>query len=242
MQLRVLTYNVHGYKGTDGKTLPQRILQVLRHSNADVIGLQEFVNHRVGAEDCLIDRWAEQLGMHGVYATSFHRGGENFGTAMLSRFPIISTEFRDLSVPGHRSRIMLDCVVDAETHPVQIMVVHLGVSPIERRKQTAGIIDALFETRADLHLVIGDFNEWHERSAFSRRLREYFSTHRRVATFPCRRPALGLDRIWAFPAGAEVKASALRTADSRIASDHLPLLATVTLESEQGSEQSREPG
>lgn len=232
MKLRVLTYNVHGHKGTDGKVLPQRILHVLRHADADIIGLQEFVNHRVGAEDCLIDRWAAQLGMQGIYATSFHRGGENFGNALLSRFPIISCDFRDLSVSGHRPRIMLDCLVEADLHPVQVMVIHLGVSPLERRKQTVGIIDALFDTRADLHLLIGDFNEWHELSAFSRRLRKYFGAHRRIKTFPCHRPALGLDRIWAYPASAAIKAAALRTADSRVASDHLPLLATVELASE----------
>lgn len=167
--------------------------------------------------------------MHGIYATSFHRGGENFGNALLSRFPLITTDFRDLSVSGHRHRIMLDCVVEAEQHPVQVMVIHLGVSPVERRKQTSAIIDALFDTRADLHLLIGDFNEWHERSAFSRRLRGYFGAHRRIATFPSRRPALGLDRVWVYPAKTPLRAMALRTTDSRLASDHLPLLATIDL-------------
>jgi endonuclease/exonuclease/phosphatase family metal-dependent hydrolase len=227
MPLRILTYNVHGHKGTDGKILPERIFQVLRHADADIIGLQEFVNHRVGADARLLDQWAENLGMHGIYATSFHRGGEHFGNALLSRFAIASSELRNLSVPGHRQRIMLDCLLDWHACQVQVMVVHLGVSPLERRRQMASIIEALYETRADLHLLIGDFNEWHERSAFSRRLKDYFGTHRRMATFPSVRPTLGLDRIWVYPQTTSLTASVIRTADSRIASDHLPLMANI---------------
>ena len=230
--VRALTYNVHGHKGMDGRVAPGRILKILRTAQADIIGLQEFVNRRPHGEHELIDRWATALGYHGAYATSFHRGGEDFGNALLSRFPIVELHERDLGVAGHRSRVMLDAIVDAGPYAIQVMVVHLGVSPVERRKQTRGIIDALFETRAALHILMGDFNEWHELSAFSRRLRRYFRADRRVATFPAVRPILGLDRIWVQPKNTAITTRSIRTARTRVASDHLPLLATIAAPSE----------
>ncbi|MGG6739713.1 UNVERIFIED_CONTAM: hypothetical protein QE602_10930, partial [Streptococcus suis] len=39
--LTVATYNIHGAIGTDGVVSPQRIAQVLKEINADVVALQE---------------------------------------------------------------------------------------------------------------------------------------------------------------------------------------------------------
>ncbi|MFX5660583.1 hypothetical protein ABTE05_19645, partial [Acinetobacter baumannii] len=39
--LTVATYNIHGAIGTDGVFSPQRIAQVLKEINADVVALQE---------------------------------------------------------------------------------------------------------------------------------------------------------------------------------------------------------
>ena len=40
--LRVMTYNIHHAEGLDGKVDLERIANVLRQSNADVIALQEL--------------------------------------------------------------------------------------------------------------------------------------------------------------------------------------------------------
>ena len=41
MTIRVATYNIHRCRGLDGLTRPQRIVDVLRQIDADVIALQE---------------------------------------------------------------------------------------------------------------------------------------------------------------------------------------------------------
>ena len=41
--LRIATYNVHRCRGLDGRTRPERIADVLRSVEADVVALQEVI-------------------------------------------------------------------------------------------------------------------------------------------------------------------------------------------------------
>jgi endonuclease/exonuclease/phosphatase family metal-dependent hydrolase len=42
--LRVATYNIHKCRGLDRRVRPERILDVLKHINADIIALQEVLS------------------------------------------------------------------------------------------------------------------------------------------------------------------------------------------------------
>ena len=87
--LRVATYNVHGHKGADGKIVPERTFEVVRRLHADCVALQEFVNAPAPTGEPLLEQWARRLGMHAAYAPAFERGGEEFGNALLTRWPIL---------------------------------------------------------------------------------------------------------------------------------------------------------
>ncbi len=41
--IRIVTYNVHKCRGLDRRVLPERIAEVLRQLDADVIALQEVI-------------------------------------------------------------------------------------------------------------------------------------------------------------------------------------------------------
>src|SRR5690349_23008140 len=41
--LRVATYNIHKCRGLDGRVRPERVIDVLREVNADIVALQEVV-------------------------------------------------------------------------------------------------------------------------------------------------------------------------------------------------------
>ena len=81
------------------------------------------------------------------------------------------------------------------------MSLHLGVSPRERALQAQRLFELCSATRGDLHLLLGDFNEWSRFSAVSRRLRAHFDVTRQLPTFPSRTPLVGLDRVWVHPRG-----------------------------------------
>jgi endonuclease/exonuclease/phosphatase family metal-dependent hydrolase len=225
--LRVATYNVHGHKGTDGKIVTSRTLDVVRHLHADCVALQEFVNAPAPTGESLLERWARTLGMHGAYAAAFERGGEEFGNALLTRWPILEQHAHDVSLPGYRRRVVLEALVRADGVKLQVMSLHLGVSPRERFLQAQQLFELCSATRADFHLLLGDFNEWSRFSAVSRRLHAHFDVTRRLATFPSRAPVVGLDRVWVHPRGRLHEARVDASPAARLASDHLPLVATI---------------
>jgi endonuclease/exonuclease/phosphatase family metal-dependent hydrolase len=225
--LRFATYNVHGHKGADGKIIPDRTFEVVRHLNADCVALQEFVNGPAPTGEPLLEQWARNLGMHAAYAPAFERGGEEFGNALLTRWPIVEQHAHDVSLHGYRRRVVLEALVAADGGTLQLMSLHLGVSPRERALQAQRLFELCSTTRCALHVLLGDFNEWSRFSAVSRRLRLYFDVTRQQATFPARAPVVGLDRVWVHPRGRIRSTHVERSAAACLASDHLPLVATV---------------
>jgi endonuclease/exonuclease/phosphatase family metal-dependent hydrolase len=225
--LRVVTYNVHGNKGTDGRIVAERPLSVLRHLHADCIALQEFVNAPTVTGELLLDHWARTLGMHGVHAPAFERGGEVFGNALLTKWQIRERHAHEVTLSGYRRRVVLEVLVRAEDMTLQVMSIHLGVSPRERALQAERLFTLCSTTRADVHLLMGDFNEWSRFSAVSRRLGAYFDATRQLPTFPSRAPIVGLDRVWVHPRGLRLETHVDSSAAARLASDHLPLVASI---------------
>ena len=178
------TYNVHGHKGTDGKIVTDRTFDVVRQLHADCVALQEFVNAPAPTGEPLLEHWARTLGMHAAYAPAFERGGEEFGNALLTRWPLLEQHAHDVSLHGYRRRVVLETLMKVDGVKVQMMSLHLGVSPRERALQAQRMFELCSATRGDLHVLLGDFNEWSRFSAVSRRLRAHFDGTRRLATFP----------------------------------------------------------
>jgi endonuclease/exonuclease/phosphatase family metal-dependent hydrolase len=225
--LRVATYNVHGHKGTDGKIITDRTLEVVRHLHADCVALQEFVNGPAPTGESLLEHWGRTLDMQGAYAPAFERGGEEFGNALLTRWPILEQHAHDVSLRGYRRRVVLEALVVADGATLQIMSLHLGVSPRERALQAQRLFELCSSTRGDFHLLLGDFNEWSRFSAVSRRLRAHFDGTRQMPTFPSWAPVVGLDRVWIHPRGRLLQTRVDSSPAARVASDHLPLVATI---------------
>jgi endonuclease/exonuclease/phosphatase family metal-dependent hydrolase len=225
--LRVATYNVHGNKGTDGRIIADRPLGIIRHLDADCVALQEFVNAPTVTGEPLLAHWSRSLGMEGVCAPAFERGGEVFGNAILTRFEILERRDHEISVRGYRRRVLLEALLRADDLTLQVMSIHLGVSPRERAQQAERLFGLCCTTRADVHLLLGDFNEWSAFSSVSRRLRAHFGASRRIATFPSPTPVVGPDRIWVHPRDCLLETHVDASRPARVASDHLPLVATV---------------
>ncbi len=225
--LRVGTYNVHGHKGTDGKIVAERTFEIVRRLHADCVALQDFVTAPAPPGESRLEHWARTLDMPGAYAAAFARGGEEFGNALLTRWPILEQHAHDVSLVGYRRRVVLEVLVSVDGVTLQIMSLHLGVSPRERAIQAQRLFELCSATRADFHLLLGDFNEWSRFSAVSRRLRAHFDVTRQLATFPSRAPVVGLDRVWVHPRGRLRETRVEASPAARIASDHLPLVATI---------------
>ncbi|MDZ4779243.1 MAG: endonuclease/exonuclease/phosphatase family protein [Planctomycetia bacterium] len=235
--LRVMTYNVHSCRGADGQLSPERIAQVIEASGADVAALQELdVRRRSSAHVDQAQRIAELLGWQAYFHPARKWSDEEYGDAILSRFPIRleyaaalpGAEWEDRQEP--RGAIWVELDVDGVA--VQIVNTHLGLTRRERTLQIQTLLGAdwLGNERCREPLIFcGDLNAL-PRSTVYRSLSgslqdvQRARNGRRFATFPSRLPLLSLDHI--FTRGLEVlSVESPRNRLARRASDHLPLLA-----------------
>jgi endonuclease/exonuclease/phosphatase family metal-dependent hydrolase len=232
--LRVVTYNIHRGRGLDGRTLPQRAVEVLRSLNADIIALQEVIGAGPDGSGHAEEIGAG-LGMGWVMASVRQLRGHQFGNLVLSKFPIKQHYQYDLSWKTCEPRCCqrVDLTIDGRT--LHLFNVHLGTAFRERRDQAARLAAIVHDRRIrSPKIVLGDFNEWSggiATAALSEKLQAIdLSVYlRRKRTYPGILPFLHLDHIYyegyVEIAGIEIP----RTRKSLIASDHLPFLAEFSI-------------
>lgn len=229
VRLRAATWNIHGGIGSDGRYVPDRIVEVLAELDADVVALQEVLASTSGHGEFLA-RVARETGYHVADGPLHQRRGAAFGNAVLSRHPIQTIDHVDLTVDGYEPRGALDVCIDAEPASLRVVATHLGLRPGERREQVRRILAAVERDRPRPTLLMGDLNEWYLWGRPLRWLHWHFrETPAAPATFPARRPVFALDRIWVAPAGSLRGLRRHASPLARVASDHLPLVAELTI-------------
>ena len=123
----------------------------------------------------------------------------------------------------HRDFEILDCHGLA----LRLIATHLGLWPSERRLQIRQLLRVVRDADLAPIILLGDLNEWFVWGRPVRWLHKQFKHTPSPASFPAGRPMLALDRIWVRPRQAlrhlEVHMSTL----ARVASDHLPVSATL---------------
>lgn len=223
--LRVATYNVHSYVGTDGRRDPDRVAAVIRAMEADVVGLQEVEARDVpGAGLNEVAYLAQAVGMEGVHGPTLERDGGPYGNALLTRHPVRAVRRVDLSVSGREPRGVLDVDLDVRGAPVRVCVTHFGLARHERGRQLEIVLDLLDRHTCPVDVLVGDFNEWLPWWRLQR-LNLLMGRSPAVRSFPSRWPLLPLDRIWVRPRKAVVAIGAFRAAGAAVASDHVPVVA-----------------
>ena len=223
--LTVATYNIHGAVGTDGCLAPQRIADVLREIDADVIALQEVPLGGAGLPNVLT-LLQQATGFHAVEGPTEDGPGRRYGNAVLSRYPIIATRCIDLSFGSREPRGALDADIDCHGHPLRVIATHLGLRPAERRHQIRLLLQA-FDTDRMPVILTGDLNEWFVWGRPLRWLVSHFEAAPAPRTFPSRFPVFSLDRLWISPRHRLVEVRVHASPLARLASDHLPLIAYI---------------
>lgn len=225
MRLKVVTYNVHKCRGLDGRASAVRVADVLREIGADVIALQEVLDHQA-------EVISAGLALPFALGENRKHRGYGYGNAVLSRFPIAGSRNYDLSVSGREARGCLRADLDVAGQTLHVFNVHLGTALIERRHQGRKLIASDLLADASIQaprIVLGDFNEWTTGLA-TRLLRSHMQsadvrTHlRRSRTYPGVLPFLHLDHIYYDPALRLERLMLDRSRRALVASDHLPLI------------------
>jgi endonuclease/exonuclease/phosphatase family metal-dependent hydrolase len=245
--LRVLTVNTHkGFALLGRRFVLSELREAVRAVGADLVFLQEVQGSHAGHVgsvagwpdaphyEYLADAlWPEfAYGRNAVYPHGHH------GNAILSKFPIVAYENRDVSIDGHESRGLLHCTLrlPVDARDLHAICVHLGLKESHRRHQLALLAQIVRDhVPADAPLIVaGDFNDWAGQAnrllAESAGLHEVFvrSRGRSARTFPAGFPLLQLDRIYVRNVRIHAPLPLPRRPWSRL-SDHAPLAAEVAL-------------
>lgn len=230
-KLTIASYNIHRGIGIDRRFRPARIAAVIGELGADVVALQEVGSRAAGFD--MLQHLAEETGFGAVAGMTLSDRRGDFGNALLTRLPVVGAERHCLRVGTREPRGALLVVLAASAAPLRVIVTHLGLRARERHEQVARLL-ALARRSPDVPTVLaGDMNVWGRAKHESRPLDSHFGGTGMAPTFPSFAPCLALDRIWVHPVGALIRIHAHRSPLSRIASDHLPLVAEMHL-SESG--------
>lgn len=232
--LDLATYNIHRCIGSDGRYDPARIREVLQQIDADVIALQEVEVFRDDPE--ILDFLCAGSDWQPVQGITLSRGSGSYGNALLSRCPIEGVERQDLSFGDREPRGALHVRVRQDDRTIEVIATHFGLRPGERRAQAEALAGAIERHGSapgapDLTVLMGDFNEWFLWGRALRLLRRHLARGPSPATFPARFPLFSLDRIWATRGAKLTSVKAIRTPLTRVASDHLPLVARLRMTS-----------
>ena len=233
----IATYNIHKCRGLDRRVRPDRIVQVLKETGADVIALQEVVGMDHADPQHNQVRWiANELGFHYRIGGNRRLHGAAYGNAVLTRLPIAASHNHDVSWRNSEPRgsleVVLELGAEESTHRLRIFNVHLGTGYFERRYQSKKLLDIMSHESRDTapRLVLGDFNEW-PRGLTSHLLETHFHTaepRRRIGrprSYPGILPLAHVDHIYYDSPLQATKVSIHRTRLALIASDHLPVVA-----------------
>jgi len=233
VELTLVSYNIHSGIGTDGRFDLVRVGEVLKEVNADIIALQEVGDFRgLTPREDHPDHLAELLGMHMAYGPNVVREGRRYGNAILSRLPIVKSKNYDLSVPNREPRGALRCDLSlGDERLLHIFCLHLGLSVSERRRQESLLLSADIlrdVVRQDPAIICGDFNYWRGGPVpglMRKAIQDVAHLlHQPSRTYHSRFPFIRLDRMYVDANVRPLELKAHRSALSRIASDHLPLV------------------
>jgi len=227
-RLRVLCYNIHHGRGTDGVVDLERIARVIRTANPDVVALQEvdWKTERTGRVDQTA-RLAELTGLHGRFGRQIDYEGGQYGQALLSRYPVSEVTIHWLpGEPKRQRRIAVSGLVETSTGTVRFVSTHLHHQNAQFRARQAAELNRLFGTDPVPTILAGDLNALPGSEPLSILFRSWRSATQDESdrfTFPAAQPSKQIDFVLHRPADRfEVVRSAVP--DEPVASDHRPLM------------------
>ena len=230
--VRVMTWNIHGGVGPDGRFDLARVVKTIAYHDPDVVALQEVDSRRtVAPARSAFAVLREAIGHHGVEAKSIITADGEYGQMVVSRWPFVATQIHDITHAKREPRRAIEVEITTAGGAFRLIATHFGLSLSERRRQARRLV-AIARPHAMTTVMLGDFNEWFWPASLRGALRRELPAHTPYATFPSRYPLFRLDRVLCWPPWA-MQASFVDRA-ARDVSDHLPVVADIVVDAQPG--------
>lgn len=232
---RVMSYNIHHGEGMDGRIDINRIAELIKAENADIVALQEVDRGvlRSGRRD-LTEELAKLTGMSCFFSNNIHYQGGEYGNAVLTRFPILhmtNVHYKMLQPDEQRGVIQMVMMVKGKR--VLFLNTHLDYRDNNEAERLLHVATMKQMTNGfgNIPVIIcGDFNstpdsDTHkEMEKFTRDSWELAGSGEGL-TIPPDRPVKRIDYIWVSDG---VKPLSVWVPATQ-ASDHLPVMGEFRL-------------
>jgi len=161
--LKVLTFNILGGRNVDGKRDVNRLADVIKALDPDIIAMQE-VDRRTGriqGRDTTAEL-AKLTGMHSAYGKAMNYDGGEYGEALLSKYPIKQVKNYPLPAEkGAEPRAALTAVVNIPGTKQEYLFIATHLDHLRkntnRLMQAKAINEILKETKIP-YILAGDLN------------------------------------------------------------------------------------
>ena len=240
--IRITTYNIHSCRDTDRNVDCERLAGIIAELQADIVALQE-VDAPINRNQAAI--LADKLEMDYIFFPAENAGLHAFGLAILSRFPFFETHHKLLPslYPrlNPRKRAVIRASIQTPYGPLHVINTHLSLFKLERRRQVKTLMgrDWLMAVPQDEPVILcGDLNAGPLSKTYrtiSRRLSDVQKEIKGLKgsisqpTFHARSPLFRIDHIFVSHHFQTRHVEVTNTADTRTASDHLPLTADLAI-------------
>lgn len=231
--IRIMTYNIHHGEGTDGKVDLDRIARVIQGERPDVLCLQEVDRGCARTRGLhMPTELSKRLNMDVRFGANLELQGGEYGNATLTRLPVASSENIDLPFPGNGERRgCLRVTLEVDGHEIDVYNTHFDLIASSRRVQADAILRRLREAPS---IVAGDLNETAVDPALrilqSRMIDTFlWRANGSDGTFPGNGSARRIDFVLVSSSVNVLSSRVVDTPEARLASDHLPYVAELSL-------------
>lgn len=230
-QLKILTYNIHHAnppsENADVINL-DTIASIIKKTNADLVGLQEIdVNLDRSQNIDQAKKLAQLTGMHYFFSKGINLDAGEYGTVILSKYPIVKSERFELPSPIESEKRSFGIIhINIKGKVVKFANTHLDLKNENRLAQTAFIIDK-FKNDKNLVILVGDLNATPAEQPI-RNLEQIFtrSQIKNGFTIPEVNPDREIDFIM-INKGSQFKFKNHRVLSETYASDHRPVYVEI---------------
>jgi len=159
--LTVVSFNIESAHGPDGSVQLDLLARTLASWKPDIVLLQEVDKGQLRSGRVDMPAYlGEKLGLHSTFGANMAgRAGGQYGTALLSRFPIESAENTPLPrLAGDEPRGLLHAVLDVDGTQLSAYVVHLQHTSTRARMAQIKAVRRLVVDDPLPKVIGGDFN------------------------------------------------------------------------------------
>lgn len=241
-QLRVLCYNVHWCKGTDGKYDVARLADVINKAKPDLVALQE-VDVGVKRSDRVHDvrELSKLTGLAARFGPTQHYEGGLFGNAVMTRLPILDVAIHPLPYTestAERTTYPRGAIAvtmqGPDGKPLRFVSTHFQHNVPEDRVAEAKAINKLFAADNDglRTILAGDMNAVPDAEPVTVLLKKWTNAIDEAATptAPATKPRSRIDYVF-YRNTSHFRVIESKVIPESIASDHRPVLAVLELTS-----------